>query len=53
MIDCKLEYSPGLCSDISCICNFLSTHNDYIFFKQAQLGRDSTRAENQCSTTST
>lgn len=43
MIDCKLEYSPGLCSDISCICNFLSTHNDYIFFKQAQLGRDSTR----------
>lgn len=37
MIDCKLEYSPGLCSDISCICNFLSTHNDYIFFKQAQL----------------
>ena len=39
MIDCKLEYSPGLCKDVSCICNFLSTHNDYIFFKQAQLSR--------------
>lgn len=37
MIDCELKYTQSICSDIQYVYSFITSHNDYIFFKQAQI----------------
>lgn len=37
MVECKLEYISSGSNDINGIYSCIGTHNDYIFFKQAQL----------------
>lgn len=39
MVDCKLEYNASVYTDVNGVFGYISTHNDYIFFKQAQLCR--------------
>lgn len=37
MIDCELKYSASVCNDIESVFSFITTRNDFIFFKQAQI----------------
>ena len=37
MVECKLEYNTSVYPDINGIFSYISTHNDFIFFKQYQL----------------
>lgn len=39
MIDCELKYTASVCNDIQSVCSFISTRNDFIFFKQAQISK--------------
>ena len=39
MVDCKLEFSSSQDDDRNGIYSCIGTHNDYIFFKQAQINR--------------
>ena len=37
MLNCELQYTHSLCSDIQYVYSFISSRNDYIFFRQAQI----------------
>ena len=37
MISCELQYADRLRNDIQHVYSFITSHNDYIFFKQAQI----------------
>lgn len=37
MISCELQYTESLRDDINHVYSFITSHNDYIFFKQAQI----------------
>ena len=39
MVDCKLEFTSSGNDDINGIYSCIGTHNDYIFFRQAQISR--------------
>ena len=39
MISCELQHTDSLRNDIQHVYSFITSHNDYIFFKQAQISR--------------